>query len=210
MNPAEIVKKVLELDCTRLELEEAVNRLKSPGLTEAEQKEALDAAVKLAACSALGPVDVLARIASTGCIDSHDLHALSQRGIATRVWPGTTQRMAQAATTPQAHATGAGVEFGAECEIRPSVHWCFCLKPCVEGGEEKRGRANHSAPYPADLYPGCPCAKCDMATQGGSTQTKWGSMPTRMALCPTCGSKRCPGSSDHTTHAKPERPREGE
>ena len=114
MNPAEIVKKVLGLDCTRLELEEAINRLKSLGLTEAEQKEALDAAVKLAACSALGLVDVLARIASMGCIDSHDLRALSQRGIAIRVWPGTTQRMAQAATTPQAHATGAGVEFGAE------------------------------------------------------------------------------------------------
>ena len=44
---------------------------------------------------------------------------------------------AQSATTPQAHVTGAGVEFGAEGEIRPSVHWCFCLKPCVEGGEEK-------------------------------------------------------------------------
>ena len=45
---------------------------------------------------------------------------------------------AQPATTPQAHVMGAGVEFGAEGEIRPSVHWCFCLKPCVEGGEEKR------------------------------------------------------------------------
>lgn len=114
MNPAEIVTKVLGLRYALPELEEAINRLKSLGLTEAEQKEALDAAVKLAACSALGLVDVLARIASTGRIDSHDLHALSQRGIAIRVWPGTTQRMAQAATTPQAHVTGAGGELGAE------------------------------------------------------------------------------------------------
>lgn len=47
-----------------------------------------------------------------------------------------------------------------------------------------------TAPYPADLYPGCPCATCDAPTDG--------SYARRMALCPTCGNKRCPGSGNHT------------
>ena len=54
-----------------------------------------------------------------------------------------------------------------------------------------------SAPYPVDLYPGCPCYACDSAT--------WTDLPgaapflrVRMSLCPTCGCKRCPAAADHT------------
>jgi len=47
--------------------------------------------------------------------------------------------------------------------------------------------------YPADLYPGCPCYKCDQEVRDTF-------YPTRMSLCPVCGSKRCPGAADHRDH----------
>ena len=55
--------------------------------------------------------------------------------------------------------------------------------------------------YPADLYTGCPCFKCDqpleeLAVGGGKTIQ----VLRRMSLCPECGSKRCPGTMDHENH----------
>lgn len=50
-----------------------------------------------------------------------------------------------------------------------------------------------SAPYPVDLYPECPCTRCDSQywpTYNGLTFA-------RMTLCPNCGNKRCPGAADH-------------
>ena len=47
--------------------------------------------------------------------------------------------------------------------------------------------------YPEELYPGCPCYACDVATQ--QEGQLWFA---RMSLCPTCGNKRCPGAADHT------------
>jgi len=49
-------------------------------------------------------------------------------------------------------------------------------------------------PYPADLYPGCPCYRCDSPTW---TTGLSGFAFARMTLCPTCGNKRCPGAVDH-------------
>lgn len=47
-----------------------------------------------------------------------------------------------------------------------------------------------TAPYPVELYPGCPCSACDAPADG--------SYMRRMALCPACGNKRCPGAANHT------------
>ena len=47
--------------------------------------------------------------------------------------------------------------------------------------------------YPADLYPGCPCYRCDSQTWRSIS----GIPMARMSLCPTCGNKRCPGAADH-------------
>lgn len=46
--------------------------------------------------------------------------------------------------------------------------------------------------YPAELYDGCPCLACLK-----NTGDQW-----KMALCPTCGSKRCKGASHHAKHPK--------
>jgi hypothetical protein len=51
-----------------------------------------------------------------------------------------------------------------------------------------------SAPYPVELYPGCPCYACDSPTW----QSVSGIPMARMSLCPTCGNKRCPAADDHT------------
>lgn len=65
---------------------------------------------------------------------------------------------------------------------------------CRERGSRcSRHPAENGAPYPTDLYPGCPCVEC---------MREWSTF-TRMALCPTCGSKRCPGASDHDNHVIP-------
>ena len=47
--------------------------------------------------------------------------------------------------------------------------------------------ARAEAPYPTDLYPGCPCAACDHRNV--------------MNLCPSCGNKRCPAAMDHARFA---------
>ncbi|WP_336874442.1 hypothetical protein [Rhodococcus qingshengii] len=49
-----------------------------------------------------------------------------------------------------------------------------------------------SETYPAELYDGCPCLAC----LGYDEQWK-------MALCPTCGNKRCKGAIHHVNHRKP-------
>lgn len=51
-----------------------------------------------------------------------------------------------------------------------------------------------SAPYPVDLYPGCPCYSCDAKTW---KRDEAGFPMARMSLCPRCGSKRCWGAIDH-------------
>lgn len=55
--------------------------------------------------------------------------------------------------------------------------------------------------YPAHLYAGCPCFKCDqpLETITFANGVK-GQMLTRMSLCPECGDKRCPGAMDHDNH----------
>jgi hypothetical protein len=53
-----------------------------------------------------------------------------------------------------------------------------------------------SAPYPTDLYPGCPCYACDSPTW--PSDSVWGTaFSRRMSLCPHCGNKRCPGAANH-------------
>ena len=55
--------------------------------------------------------------------------------------------------------------------------------------------------YPADLYAGCPCFKCDQPLETitfGNGETV--QILTRMSLCPVCGDKRCPGAMDHENH----------
>lgn len=51
-------------------------------------------------------------------------------------------------------------------------------------------------PYPAELYPGCPCWKCDSDTWP-TVEGLGFPLRVRMSLCPTCGNKRCPGAADH-------------
>ena len=46
---------------------------------------------------------------------------------------------------------------------------------------------------PAGLYDGCPCLACL-----GGHDGQW-----EMALCPTCGNKRCKGALHHVNHPKP-------
>lgn len=58
-------------------------------------------------------------------------------------------------------------------------------------------------PYPADLYVGCPCFKCDQPFEEivlGNGETI--QQLTRMSVCPECGNKQCPGASDHNNHGK--------
>lgn len=52
-------------------------------------------------------------------------------------------------------------------------------------------------PYPADLYPGCPCHVCDSPTWPTIQLGAFDVPMARMSLCPTCGNKRCPGAVDH-------------
>jgi hypothetical protein len=51
--------------------------------------------------------------------------------------------------------------------------------------------------YPRHLYAGCPCYRCDSPTW---TRISGLAIARRMSLCPTCGSKRCPGARDHDQH----------
>jgi hypothetical protein len=55
-------------------------------------------------------------------------------------------------------------------------------------------------PYPADLYAGCPCFECDQAPRIAAAKTTIERFPNRMSVCPTCGSKRCPGADHHDRH----------
>lgn len=52
--------------------------------------------------------------------------------------------------------------------------------------------------YPAELYPGCPCYTCDQKGRidAARAQGRY-AYPTRMSLCPRCGSKRCRGAGNH-------------
>lgn len=52
-----------------------------------------------------------------------------------------------------------------------------------------------SAPYPVDLYAGCPCHRCE--SPNWEMVTGLGFAMARMTLCPTCSNKRCPGAVDH-------------
>ena len=56
-----------------------------------------------------------------------------------------------------------------------------------------------SAPYPVDLYPGCPCYACDSPTWPLFTdhEGRKRAQVERMSLCPRCGSKRCEGAVNH-------------
>lgn len=47
------------------------------------------------------------------------------------------------------------------------------------------------APYPTELYGGCPCHSC-CAERGEA----W-----KMTLCPECGDKRCAGAVHHGRHS---------
>jgi hypothetical protein len=47
-----------------------------------------------------------------------------------------------------------------------------------------------TAPYPVELYDGCPCRTCCV-----ETGESW-----KMHLSPQCGSKRCPGADEHNRH----------
>lgn len=59
-------------------------------------------------------------------------------------------------------------------------------------------------PYPADLYPGCPCFKCDQVPRiDAELAAGRHAFPNRMSLCPECGDNRCPGAVDHTQHPAP-------
>jgi hypothetical protein len=75
----------------------------------------------------------------------------------------------------------------------------------VESVDEHANRAIEIAapdpapPYPADLYPGCPCYACDSP----NWETAGGVTFARMCLCPRCGSKRCEGAVDHTNQCTP-------
>ena len=53
-----------------------------------------------------------------------------------------------------------------------------------------------SAPYPAELFPGCPCYACDSQTWKPYPGMKF-VVPQRMSVCPTCGYKRCPSAMNH-------------
>lgn len=78
----------------RADVEETLTRLDALGLTDAEKREALDAATKFAMVGAGGLIDVLLKIASTWRITGEDLHQLHRRGIKIHVCPETVARMA--------------------------------------------------------------------------------------------------------------------
>ncbi|AEQ20960.1 hypothetical protein E3_0470 [Rhodococcus phage E3] len=60
-----------------------------------------------------------------------------------------------------------------------------------------------AAKYPTELYPGCPCYRCDSPSWPTITFRDGEEHAVgRMTLCPMCGSKRCPGAMDHTQHPK--------
>lgn len=67
-------------------------------------------------------------------------------------------------------------------------------------GLNETEEAAAAAPYPEDLYVGCPCWECDQAAEAKVAANQGRIYFARMALCPTCGSKRCPGARNHADH----------